>query len=216
MKLATGVHSQTTADAISSGSPKRPIGSRAIMAFTMSGSLFLATAVAIGVLIIPGQTALIRHHPADRRAIHNCAASLRFHLPNLRLHAVPNAAEIDADDAIEFVVAGLQQIRAARVDAGIIEGGVQPTECRYRLIDHGRDCGLFGYVAADGERLVAGGEQLLRRGADGRRVDVGKCNGGSSLCKACAVAKPMPAPVTSATFPSRQMFIADLNAGAFR
>jgi hypothetical protein len=60
MKLAAGVQSQTTADAISSGSPKRPIGFRAIIAFTMAGSLFLVTALAIGVLMIPGQTALIR------------------------------------------------------------------------------------------------------------------------------------------------------------
>jgi len=38
MKLAAGLQSQTTAPAISSGSPKRPIGSRAIIAFMMSGS----------------------------------------------------------------------------------------------------------------------------------------------------------------------------------
>src|SRR6516225_9137607 len=60
MKLAPGLQSHTTADAISLGSPKRPIGSRASIAFTISGSLFLVTATAIGVLMIPGQTALMR------------------------------------------------------------------------------------------------------------------------------------------------------------
>ena len=43
---------------------------------------------------------------------------MRRHLAKLCLHAVPNAANVDIDDSVEFVVAPLQEWRIFAVDTG--------------------------------------------------------------------------------------------------
>src|SRR5947207_14473837 len=58
-KLAPGLHSQRTAAAISADSPSRPIGWSRRISSMASGSLASMSAT-IGVLIVPGHTALMR------------------------------------------------------------------------------------------------------------------------------------------------------------
>ena len=59
MKLAPGLHSHSTAAAISSGSPSRLMGWLA-SACCRSSSPVASMSVTIGVAMVPGQTALIR------------------------------------------------------------------------------------------------------------------------------------------------------------
>src|SRR6266550_8163321 len=58
-KLAKGLHSQTTAAAISSGRPSRPIGWSLTISSIVSDSLAIMSAT-IGVSMVPGHTALMR------------------------------------------------------------------------------------------------------------------------------------------------------------
>ena len=86
--------------------------------------------------------------PTDRRAVHNGAATLLAHLLQLVFHAVPDAAEVDRDHAIEFRAAGIRRFDRGTLYAGVIEGGIQPSKDLHCLIDHRRHLGLVGDVAA--------------------------------------------------------------------
>jgi hypothetical protein len=63
---------------------------------------------------------------ADRRTIDNGTTALRHHLAKFALHAVPHAAQVDVDHALEFIVAGFQKCRSLGIHAGIVEGCVEP------------------------------------------------------------------------------------------
>src|SRR5205823_8904513 len=58
-KPAPGLQSHSTAEAISSGLPRRPIGCSFVMSFIVSGSLAIIAAT-IGVSMAPGHMALMR------------------------------------------------------------------------------------------------------------------------------------------------------------
>src|SRR5690349_19072646 len=58
---------------------------------------------------------------ADRRTIDNGTTALRQHLAKFALHAVPHAAQVDADHAFKFVVAGFQKRGSLGIHAGIVE-----------------------------------------------------------------------------------------------
>src|SRR6266699_1530355 len=110
--------------------------------------------------------------PTDRRAVHNCAATLLAHLLQLVFHAVPDAAEVDRDHAIEFRAAGIRRFDRGTLYAGVIEGGNQPSKDLHRLIDHRRHLGLVGDVAAHGDRPVPGCDQIINCSASGPFIDV--------------------------------------------
>jgi hypothetical protein len=122
MKLAPGLHSQSTALAISSAVPKRPIGIEATEA-SMSRSPVSTMCDTIGVSVVPGQIALIRtprgarslvrppipcfdawyaarpgtdpDQTAGRWAVNDGSVALLAHLAQLVLHTCPHAAEVD-------------------------------------------------------------------------------------------------------------------------
>ena len=64
-------------------------------------------------------------------------------------------------------------------DAGVVEGHVEPAELGDGAIDQRGDLVLVGDVAGDAERTVAGGGQLVGRGAQRLLVDVGEHDRGA-------------------------------------
>ena len=64
-------------------------------------------------------------------------------------------------------------------DAGVVERHVEPAELGDGAIDERGDLVFVGDVAGDAERLVAGGGQLVGRGAQRLLVDVGEHDGGA-------------------------------------
>ena len=108
----------------------------------------------------------------------------------------------DAVEALGRLVGGVGE---REHDAGVVERHVEPAERVDGALDQGGDLVLVGDVAGDAERLVAGGGQLVGRGAQRLLVDVGEHDGGAGAANARAVARPMPepAPVTSATWPRK-------------
>src|SRR5438876_4871702 len=131
-KLAPGLQSQRTAAAISSGRPSRPMGTSFIISFMASASLVsMPSTIGVsndtrtysvdtdaprgifersafrepkhtvlgGVIHSPTGDA---HETTKRRVADDRAAPLLAHLAQLGFHAVPNAADIDCVDAVEF------------------------------------------------------------------------------------------------------------------
>jgi hypothetical protein len=82
-----------------------------------------------------------------------------------------------AGDAVEALGRLVGRVARRDHDAGVVEGHVEPAEGVDGALDEGRDLGLIGYVAGDGERLMSGGGQLV--GGDLQRVlvDVGEHDG---------------------------------------
>src|SRR5437899_2700362 len=68
MKLAAGLQSQSTAAAISSAVPRRPIGWLRT-ASAMSSSSLASMSATMGVSIVPGQTALMRMPRGAQRVV---------------------------------------------------------------------------------------------------------------------------------------------------
>jgi hypothetical protein len=88
-------------------------------------------------------------------------------------------------------------------EPGAVERHVQAAEGRDRPLDHGRGLVLVGDIAADSERSIPGGGQLVGGDTKGLVVDVGQTTAAPASAKAWAVASPIPelAPVTRATWP---------------
>src|SRR6266478_6944539 len=98
------------------------------------------------------------HETTTRRVADDRAAPLLAHLAQLVFHAVPNAAEIDRVDAVEFFATRIGGLGYRTLHTSIIERGINPSEGGDGLLDHGCHLFLIGYVAANGERPVAPGE----------------------------------------------------------
>src|SRR5215216_2837255 len=87
---------------------------------------------------------------ANGRAVHDGSAALLAHLAQLVLHAVPHAAEIDRDHAIEFFAAGVSSFNGWRLHASVVERRIQATEGGYGLRDYGCYLRLDSDITADG------------------------------------------------------------------
>jgi hypothetical protein len=53
-----------------------------------------------------GTAAFRTDHSANQRTIDDCTACLRRYLSKFRLHAIPDTAKIDVDNAIELIIYG--------------------------------------------------------------------------------------------------------------
>jgi hypothetical protein len=106
---------------------------------------------------------------------------LLAHLSQFVLHAVGDAAQIDRIHAIEFFDAGISGFHGGGMHAGIVECRIQATEYGDGLLDHGCHLSLVGDIAADRNRLMAGGDQFLYGGANRILMDVRQRDGRSSL-----------------------------------
>jgi hypothetical protein len=77
-------------------------------------------------------------------------------------------------------------------EPGAVERHVQAAEGRHRPLDHGRGLVLVGDIAADSERSIPGGGQLVGGGTKPLVVDVGQDHGSAHFGEAWAVASPIP------------------------
>ena len=84
---------------------------------------------------------------ALRGAIDDGPAALHAQLPQLVLHAVEDAPQIDGDDAVEIATLDVRGVGSHDVDAGIVESGIQAAERGDHLLDHGLDRRLVDHVA---------------------------------------------------------------------
>jgi hypothetical protein len=112
-----------------------------------------------------------------RGAVNDNSAPLRPHLPQLVLHTIENAPEVDGDYAIEVASLHIGGIGPRDMDASIVEGRVQPAKCRNCLLYNGCDFRLFGHVAADANGLISRRDECLGRGASRALVYVGQYHG---------------------------------------
>jgi hypothetical protein len=113
-------------------------------------------------------------------AVDDGAAALRAHLVQLVLHARPDTAQVDRGDPVEVLGRLVGRVAGRDLDAGVVEGHVEPAEGVDRALDEGGNLGLVGHVAGDGERLMTGGGELVGGGAEGVFVDVGEHDGGAA------------------------------------
>ena len=74
---------------------------------------------------------------------------------------------------------------------GVVERGVEPAELGDGAVHHRRHLGVVAHVAPDGDRLVAGGDQLLGRRLHGVLLEVRQHDGRARLRERPA---PSPAP----------------------
>ena len=72
----------------------------------------------------------------ERGVVDDRAAALRAHLPELVLHARPDAAEIHGVDLVEHVGGLVGCVTGWRLYAGVVEGQVQAAERFDGAVDH--------------------------------------------------------------------------------
>src|SRR3989442_1015145 len=101
------------------------------------------------------------YEAADRRIVHDGPASLFAHLEQLVLHAEPDTAEIDCIHSVELLTSGISSFNGETLDTGIVERRVQPPKCRNSLLDHRLHLSFIRDIAANSNRLMAGGDQAL-------------------------------------------------------
>jgi hypothetical protein len=95
------------------------------------------------------------HETTDRGAIHDCAATLFEHLPQLGPHAAPDAPKIDGNRAVKVLSGAGRGLRSDILDAGVVVGCIEPTEFSDGPPDHFLNLIVVRDVTADSERLVA-------------------------------------------------------------
>jgi hypothetical protein len=118
-----------------------------MISFMASGS-FANMSATIGVLIVPGQTALMQ----------------------IPLEAYSSAALF----AIELFAADISEFDGWRLDAGVIERSIQAPKDRYSLLDHCCHLSLISDIASNGNRLVTGGDEFFCCRANRILIDVGQ------------------------------------------
>ena len=109
-----------------------------------------------------GADAGVAGQRADRGVVDDRAAALAFHLPQFVLHAAPHAAQVDPDHAVPVFAGAVGGRGDAGHDARVVERGVEPAELGNGAVHHRRHLGVVTHIAADGDCLVTGGDQLLR------------------------------------------------------
>ena len=75
---------------------------------------------------------------AQRGAVDDSAAALRMHLTELMLHASPDATKIYRIHTIEVFGRLIRRIARWDLNAGIVEGHVEPAEGGDRVLDTSR------------------------------------------------------------------------------
>ena len=106
---------------------------------------------------------------ARRRCRHDDAAVvLRSHRLPDRLGAVHRAHQVDVDDEPEVVELHLGEALVAQ-DAGVVDEDVDPAPLGQRRVDHRLHGAEVGDRGAVGDRLAAGGADLLGDGVGGGR-----------------------------------------------
>src|SRR5215207_7268109 len=90
----------------------------------------------------------------ERRAVNDGAATLLPHLPELMLHAGPDAPEIDRIHTIEVLGRLVRCVARRDLNAGVVEGHVEPAEASNRAVDHRGDLSLVRYIAGNSNRLM--------------------------------------------------------------
>jgi hypothetical protein len=196
----------------------------------MASGSFATMSATIGVSMVPGHTALIADTPGgifergtlrqpdhpvlgcqagNRRGVDDGAAALLAHLAQLVFHAVPDAAQIDRVHALEFFAADISHFHGRGYHAGVIERGIEATKGGYRLLDHCGYLSLVRDIAADGNRLMAGGTSCSAAERTAFSWTSASATAAPASAKALAVVRPMPepAPVTRATLFSKDEFI---------
>jgi hypothetical protein len=74
---------------------------------------------------------------AQRRAVDDNAAALVAHLPQLELHAVSYAAQIDGHHAVVVVTRRIGSLGKHILHVRVVVGGIQTSKLRDRLLHHG-------------------------------------------------------------------------------
>jgi hypothetical protein len=85
----------------------------------------------------------------DRSGIDDGATARGQHRRNLVFHRQEDALEIDVDEAGPGDLLLVGDGKSARTDAGIVEGYVQPPECRDCAFDHGAAIGFAADVGGN-------------------------------------------------------------------
>ncbi len=94
------------------------------------------------------------YQSSNRRAVDDSAASLLEHLAQLELHATPYTAQIDGHHAVKIFPGGLGSFCDNILNAGIVVGCIEPSECSNRPLDHCFHLSVVRDVAVDGEGSV--------------------------------------------------------------
>ena len=108
----------------------------------------------------------------------------------LVLHAGPDAAQVDRVDPVEDLGRLVGGVAGRDLDAGVVEGHVEPAERVDRCLHHGGDAVLVGHVASDAEHLVSCGGEVVGGGAESVLVDVGQ----DHAARSAKAAGPDPSP----------------------
>src|SRR6185503_14909230 len=82
------------------------------------------------------------------------------HRRNLVLERQPNAFDVDVHNLVVTFFALIGKRRLHLLNAGVVEGKIEPAEGRQRLIDHRFDITRFRDVGFDEERITAEGLDL--------------------------------------------------------
>jgi hypothetical protein len=114
------------------------------------------------------------------------------HRPEFVLHAGPDAAQVDRVHAVEGLGRLVGGVGRWGLDAGVVERDVEPAEGVDRALDQGGDLVLVGDIAADTERSIAGGGQLVGGGTKRLVVDVGEHNGSTRFGEGLGGGQPHP------------------------
>src|SRR4051812_20179734 len=119
------------------------------------------------------------------------------------LHAGPDAPEIDRIHTIEVLGRLVRCVARRDLNAGVVEGHVEPAEASNRAVDHRGDLSLVRYIAGNSNRLMTRRGQRVGRCTQAFLVDVGEHDGRACFGKGPCSRSPMPelAPVTRATWP---------------
>jgi hypothetical protein len=147
---------------------------------------------------------------SDRRAVDDGAASLLAHPAQLVLHTAPDATEVDGRHPVKILSGLIGCFRNDILDSGIVVGCIQPAESGDRLLNHCFYLSVISYVATNSECFVTPGNEFssaAERAASS--FQSANTTEAPDSAKAFAVARPSPdpAPVTSATLFSKDMFI---------
>jgi hypothetical protein len=127
-----------------------------------------------------------------RGGVDDRAAALLEHEPDLVFQTHEHAAQIDGEDPVLLVLAGLGGWLGSLLDAGVVEGDVEAPE----FVDRGLERGLHvlraGHVTADRDRAAAGLLDQAGRLPVSSSATSATTTPAPARANASAVARPMP------------------------
>src|SRR5437016_4353680 len=92
--------------------------------------------------------------PGDGSVVDDCTAAGFQHRRNLVLERQPNALDVDVHDLVVRLFGLIRQRCQRLLDAGVVEGAIEPAEFRQRPLDHRLDIALLRDVGLDEDRLA--------------------------------------------------------------